>query len=191
MRKDECKWQYSPFTAHYNLNQFNIFLQTDEILPLAQCIHTFLCLCSQAAFPVMLNWLHIWQPCHLLWHLSRHFLCSLTSNLTSSASRRWKGNVFMSKGQRNAIKAVPFTDHQPLWQTQLVMLQCWKAGNYQKSGAMQLISCKQPGKSIGLAGRASGAAVVIQCVQCWRGTNAEKWEGGGKGNAHGSTSTLQ
>lgn len=148
MKKGKYKWQYSTFITQYNLNQFNISLQTDEILPLAQCMHTSLCLCSQPAFPLMLNWLHVWQPCHLLWHLSRHFLCSLTSNLTSSASERWKGSGFMSKGQRNAIKAVPFTDHEPLWQTQFIMLQSWKAGNYQKWGAMLLISCKQPRKSV-------------------------------------------
>lgn len=192
MKKGEYKWQYSIFITQYNLNQFNISLQTDEILPLAQHIHTSLCLCSQPVFPVMLNWLHVWQPCHLLWHLSRHFLRSLTSNLTSSASGRWKGSVFMSKGQRNAIKAVPFPDH-PLWQTQLIMLQRWKAGNYQKWGAMLLISCSVASQGVpaGLAGVATGAAGPVRCLQCRGGMDTEKWEGGGKGNPHGSTSMLQ
>lgn len=55
---------------------------------------------------------------------------------------------------------------------------------------MLLISCSVASQGVpdGLAGVATGAAGLVRCLQCRGGMDTEKWEGGGKGNPHGSTS---
>lgn len=57
----------------------------------------------------------------------------------------------MSKGQRNAIKAVSFNDQEPLWQSQLItvaMLKGWKLSKMRSHAADELQTAQEVSENL-------------------------------------------
>lgn len=81
----------------------------------------------------------------------------------------------MSKGQRNAIKAVPFTDHEPLCLADsaynVAILKGWKLSKMRSHAADQLQTAQE------VSGYLLDWLVGLLGLLCWGGMDTETWRG--------------